>query len=380
MKPFEIHIECPSGEIEELVLSEDYTNNFRQDSPVFNQEAVPGVFTLPVNCPTEGNQKKMGFPERLDVALKPTYINTQIYIEGIPNYCGRLKVKKSNFTQYQKQFFDNKGEFTLSYANQDISNCMDVEFDTGCQDFKNCRIFEFDSNILDVGSISATINGISTNSYTWGGVGGTGGAVLFNDALFAFMNAINNNPIYEVTVTRSGNTLIFCSNNENDIPSVGFNTQQNTLTFTEISDDSIETNNQCMIDYLNNYMTNPHPSHVFAPYYNPGAYDDKNPEWSGFVNPYSQGTYLGNVNQNGERAQYSWSPQISWKYILNQISLKTGYKIKGELLNDPCFIKAYFFSNCMLDRTVTAFNGDIALIPVGTYNIKDCHLIEPSWN
>lgn len=376
MKPFEHHIQCPDGSFQPLVLAPNFSVTLYQQSPLFNEETVPGTYSFPQSIPSKGNEKKLNFPEIFSGTNRPSYVKNRLYLEGFLWQCGQTKINKASCKRYQQQVFDNRGEFARLWGNKSIKGCVNVEYGIPCGDTDNCLNYVI-TDTTDNGAISGIVNNTSLSNGTsqiWN-YGPGNNYPNFLAALTAVVQHVNlDNPnLFDFELEIIGtSTFQICPKDGVTLPTVQALFVQGNLLVEAPTVDPVELN-ICMQEYLDNLLANPNGTHVFPTYQNLFAFDGKNPDFFELINNYENGTYLVNDDIDGVRTRHTWTPFVSLKFILESIFQKAGYEIKGNLLSDPCFCKSHFQSNCLIHEEAPGpSTQETMFVPPASYNLSDC--------
>lgn len=105
-----------------------------------------------------------------------------------------------------------------------------------------------------------------------------------------------------------------------------------------------------------NYQTSdvyPSVNHIFFPIKNDLFYEDKNPDYLGYVNYYNNDEFVDNVGN----AAHTRVPYPFMLYLLDQVFISLGYEgISGDWTTDPEIQKIAVYNNFALDKLVGSEN------------------------
>ncbi len=343
------------------------------NNSLFRKSITPGSYTFPINLSWDGNAEILGYPDVINNVNIQKIFTARMKLFGGTWCCGRIKVLKANCDRIRIVFQDNQGEFKDLIEGVSIKNICSETHNIECGELESCRHYKmqilFDSN--GMGSLDVLhvfeINGISVSVPN----GPFGSLLDLVNELIATVNAPI--PGYGATLeyigeaaSENGEQVFFkvCSKDPIDYPFLNYYSQgdpNNDATLEPFDPDGLDTYaggsiNQCFIDYITGLANATTPqTHSFPTIYMPNAYNDNNPYYSCYVNYYNANDpdtpgYLQNNLTLEEGTKFAFAPQVNLKFVLQCIEEFTGYKFKGDILEDPCFCKITLKNNRLMDN------------------------------
>lgn len=116
-----------------------------------------------------------------------------------------------------------------------------------------------------------------------------------------------------------------------------------------------------IIEHIEQQVTKTFPevNHNWPSIYNEGFYgkddDNVNPDFKGVLNDfYNDTVHIENTNSN------AISPQLYYGFVINHIFEFAGYKLVGDIFEDPRLKASMFYNNFALDKVVpSTFSGEV---------------------
>lgn len=355
---------------QELQLS-SYRGGAQLDSPLFRKNTVPGYFSFPLDISYEENAKCLGYPATFTQSNLQREFVAREKLFGGTWCCGRIKILKANKKRLRIIFQDNQGLFKDKIKGVSLREICDEAYSIPCGENLSCETWELSGYFYEeFPAGSELVFTINSNTYTFTNLPETAA-----DLLLLLQSALGNDPDVTVqnilTISDSSATIKIC---KSGLLGVSFSTNTPDSIFTLIST-STETigESTCVAQHVTEWMSQPGElSHYFFPIYAPNAYDGENPGWNGWINYYTGNMWPSNLTGTVEfQTRYAYAPQVSYKWVLKCIENFTGFKFKGDIIEDECFCKLTIKNNKLLDKFREETDGSFYNIFEPNYNLKD---------
>lgn len=95
MRNVEIYVIQNNGTRRKLVLGEDFSSDFNQESPVFDFDGVPGSVSIGVEIPVEGNEKTLRQAHNIESGNDSVIFNIEYFRGGEIDFIGKLIIESS---------------------------------------------------------------------------------------------------------------------------------------------------------------------------------------------------------------------------------------------------------------------------------------------